>query len=617
LAEQVEIVRRYVIDGAAALAGIVASLSLERFVASGMSLQRVEVLGDEVRVFVLWPGVGEAAVCVAPPDGRPCFCGHPHASVMLIGASVSKPWALLMRRVASALGGGGVAGLIELLRPWMPVALDEHVEAPVGDEQPGPDGQRPGPDAAESDPGPRYEFTSPINQWGEDPPGRVPDPFPRTERDFLCDHAMRRKIYDSVRFDGPEAAVVHGDLECSFITPHSRAPLARFFNYPWPLKSGDDEGGVHGGGDNTLLGDLDVINGGGDKLEAAVRGRIVSARGRCPVTVFSTCVPTIIGDDVDGIVARCRDSSPHGVYHVSPRTVKTIDVSLPYVEAARDLFLADGGRPVPGTVGLVGFLDDRARAELAAILAEAGIPLAGCIVPLMGPGRMVEVLKAELLVFRPSVIHQDLCDRLFAGVDRARIAPPAPWGWAATRAWVLEVARQVGRGEAAAAVLDARMEVLDRRRRGLEEQAAGHALAFVLDAGQEERILDPASQTGLPILAMVRELGFPVRILVYAGREAAWAKSRERLAAAAHGGVEVHPFRTPDEMEALLGPPVRAAFTEFFFDHRLSRRGLAQFSARDFEIGLEGALRSLDRLVRVASTPFYRTYAAHLARGAS
>jgi hypothetical protein len=616
LAEPIDIVRRHVIDGAEAMAVTVASLSLERFVASGLSLQRVEVLGDEARVFVRWPGVGEAAVCVAPPDGRPCFCGPPHASVMLVGAAVSKPWALLMRRVASALDGRGVTALIDLLRPWMPVAIDEHVEAPIGDAQPGPDGQRPGPDAADADPGPRYEFTSPINQWGEDPPGRVPDPFPRTQRDFLCDHAMRRKIYDSVRFDGPEASVVHGDLECSFITPHSRAPLARFFNYPWPLKSGDDEGGVHGGDDNTLLDDFDVINGGGDKLETAVRRRIVAAGGRCPVTVFSTCVPTIIGDDVDGIVARCRDYSPHGVYHVSPRTVKTVDVSLPFVEAARDRFLAEGGRPVPGTVGLVGFLDNRARAELAAILAEAGIPLAGCIVPLMGPGRMVEVLKAELLVFRPSVIHQDLCDRLFAGVERDRIAPPAPWGWAATEAWVLEVARHVGREAAARAVLDSRIEALGRRRCAIEARAAESLLAFVLDAGQEERILDPASQTGLPVLALVRELGFPVRVLVYAGREAAWETARARLVAAADSGVEVHPFRSAEEMEALLAP-ARAVFTEFFFDHRLSRRGLAQFSAREFDIGLEGALRSLDRLVRLAETPFYRRYAVHLARGAS
>lgn len=578
------------------LADVAALLAIERFLSSGLILRRAEILEDEVRLYFSWANIGDAVISITPPDERPCYVRSRAANVMISGAQVTRPWAMLMKRIALAVTARGLVPLLERLRPPPP----EEDSTPI-EQQVGPDGP-----VTENPQRQLREFDSPINQWGELPNDK--SIFSKNLRDFMCDHATKRKFYDTFRFDGPEAAVLHGDLECLFITPRSRAPLPSFFNYPWPLRSGCGDLITSG---ETILEDLDVIQGGAEKLISAIRHSVTESGGNCPVTVFSTCIPVIIGDDIEGILSQCKHLSPNGIYHISPRTISAMDVQLPYILAARERFLAQGGLTEAGTIALIGFRDDRARAELISLLEGSGIRVTGCMVPELGPKRFEDVLRAEVLVIRQSSAHKALLDRLLDGVERKRIESEAPWGWAATTGFFSEIARYVGKEAEVARVIERKLEELSEERRLLEAKASDMVLAFVIEPGQEHRLIDPAAQTGLPILPVTLELGFPTRVLVYGEDVVRFEQARARLEG--YIGVEVLPFITPSDLDRLLEPPVRAVFSEYFYDHRLTRRGLAQFSARDFEIGLDGALRTLKRLIRIATLSFYRDYKLHIA----
>jgi len=50
----------------------------------------------------------------------------------------------------------------------------------------------------------------------------------------------------------------------------------------------------------------------------------------------------------------------------------------------------------------------------------------------------------------------------------------------------------------------------------------------------------------------------------------------------------------------------------FFLTKQLTRNGKGQFSFSTFEMGLQGAVRTLERLVTVCRLPFYRKYAKYL-----
>ena len=51
------------------------------------------------------------------------------------------------------------------------------------------------------------------------------------------------------------------------------------------------------------------------------------------------------------------------------------------------------------------------------------------------------------------------------------------------------------------------------------------------------------------------------------------------------------------------------AYSEFFFDKRLTRRGITQFSLLELEMGVRGALRSIDRMATLCNWPLYKRLA--------
>ena len=140
-------------------------------------------------------------------------------------------------------------------------------------------------------------------------------------------------------------------------------------------------------------------------------------------------------------------------------------------------------------------------------------------------------------------------------------------------------------------------------------------LGFVIEPGQEKRLLAPDSGTGLPVLPVAHELGFSVRLFLYSADISAYRDSLDRLATmlSRMKEVEILGFGTPDELaKQLREPDLGAVFSEYFFDWRLSRTGTAQFSARDFEMGFEGAARTKQRLQNLLELPFYRKFSHHL-----
>jgi hypothetical protein len=50
------------------------------------------------------------------------------------------------------------------------------------------------------------------------------------------------------------------------------------------------------------------------------------------------------------------------------------------------------------------------------------------------------------------------------------------------------------------------------------------------------------------------------------------------------------------------------------YDWRITEAGKGRFALQHFEIGVPGALRTIDRLVEICATPFYHKYHKYLAR---
>jgi len=545
-------------------------LDLARFIQAGMEITRVTIAGERIILQLDWDGVGSETVIIRRADDQPAFMSTRRLSLSVAGASAGRAWQVLLSRIAVSSGDADIDDLIFVLAGGVPDNM-----ADVAD--------------------------SPINAWGSG------DSWSQ----FFCDHAMARKFYEALQFEDNACFLVHGDLECKFITPRFRATLPRFFNYPWKI-FGESEGRDP----LTDLTDHDVIYGGEQRLSDHIEGMLSNQAVRGLVIINSTCVPVVIGDDVEKVMEKFRDRCTHGMYHISPQTENPTEIMMQYLDDARERAVREE-RPDDGSIALVGFRAGRTHGELRNLISEVGIEVKGTILPRASARLMERIMKADVLVFRPNVFMTELYDRVFLDCGRRRILPAPPFGLAATARWLMEIAASVGMEDRAAQVIESRLAGIAGVMEKLRLQAAQYEMTFVADPSSPARLLDPVSATGLAPLPAVAELGYRIRVLARDDFPALYRDFCDRIgtwAAASGVEVQVQGFSDSDSLAAAIASGSGGAvFSEFFYDSRISRHGRHQFSARDFEMGFEGAVRTAQRLLRLAANPFYDRYSGFIA----
>jgi hypothetical protein len=423
----------------------------------------------------------------------------------------------------------------------------------------------------------------------------------------------------------------HEDLECCYATPCLNDGTISFFNYSVSHRQGREEPALspeaylpppeapaerrqrreeqpieHWGDVATDLTDVDVIKGGTRKLEG-----ILDALAERPdkpdlVLVKMACVAKIIGDDLSEAMARFEERTGVPTVFLDNLADESNDFFSTLLERLRwePDFLEPAERA--GRINLVGFPDVPEMDRFVRVLGKLGITVNARLVPEVRLEDMKRYTWAELQVLVDSRLYYGSYEQLFGNVDIPSLRTTPPFGVAGSRAWLEAVAAELGRADGLAASWEAEWAPLADSWQRMCEKARGHRLGFVVDQPAMELLLSPEKGTGVPMLAMLAEMGFGLEFLVYTGDG---TKPDPRLPGL------VRPFRDVATLEELLRASAADAFySEFYFDRRLSRTGKAQFSISDFQLGLEGAIWTLNRLLRICSLSYYRRYAVFLGR---
>ena len=480
--------------------------------------------------------------------------------------------------------------------------------APAPPPGPGPDQAPSGPSEKDlaswhgalwdNEPGPNSQVWGAADQW----------------RNFFCDFETRRNVRMCLEGGTPVVNVWHQDLECSYATPnYLDASLPAFFKFPWPpfveqrggggprrprLKPRGDEG--EGQWDvMTNLRDLDVIHGGGRKLDEALAAAVAYAEGRAEaVVVHSTCIPTVIGDDAEAVVARWQKRTKIPIVYMNHTSASCQDFDV-CLALFRKLQKDPSFAKVASRrrcVNLVGFPEGPALQELVALLRETGIEVNARVMPSLSLETVRRYLSAEAQVLYPNGAYAKTYREFFEHLPIKSLRLAAPYGWEGTKAWVAGVAGKLGLKRGAQPALAKAAKALAAGWDAARRQVRGRSLAFVVDGFHMRRLTDPAQTWGVPLLRLLREMGFGVEILCF-------GEARK-------GGPRLSFFHTPEELDRLLREGrFDAVYSEYTYDSRLGRAGKAQFSLDCFEMGLAGAVRSLARLGGICRWPFARRYA--------
>ena len=427
---------------------------------------------------------------------------------------------------------------------------------------------------------------------------------PERWRLFFADNELRRGLDSAIQTDLPWIRVEHGDMECQHVG------TGPFVCFPWRAPHCTRPQGAAGSvGYVTDMKDLDVIQGAIKKFESLFDGLEAEFKHGCKasaVVVNCTCLPTIIGDEPDEVVRTRRPRLPVPVIYKE----QDQDPFGPHIGALKGLLQgAAQTETLPDAVNLVGYMPGPGLSELTALLAMIGLRVNVTALPLLSPAMMEAWCQAPVQVVLDNAYWRPLRTHLFSDPRVREVVAPPPYGLKGTEAWMAAVAEATGRPyrPAIASVLEPAMA----RWSSLAAQAAERVAGVVAEARHVPRLLDPSLNFGLPLLALLDEMGFRIRVMLYGGDPSAL---RQVLPDPRH---EVKVFGTPEELEDFLhGPDLDIVYSEYRFDHRVTRAGKVPFSAQVFEMGIEGGLRSLERLLKLCSMRFYRENAPYLRRQA-
>jgi hypothetical protein len=423
--------------------------------------------------------------------------------------------------------------------------------------------------------------------------------------------------------DLPVDLLIHGDRECAGMGTHCPGPIFR----PWAttLDVRPDVSKV-GRVAFTALRDTDLIGGGEGRLRASLEAMDREAPGRLLV-VMDTCVPQVIGDDVERVVSEHQATGARPLALISCRMEEHTPLRGPqafWLSVLRQL-ADEPARDVSPSVNLVGYgrADAPAVRELSALLDRLGVAVNAVLFPGLTEAHARRFRNTRASVVNPWPYVARLFEPIAAWSGRPVLTPGMPYGVEGTARWARQVAQAVtGSQPPELPVLAPDALAEWDRLRGL---ARGHTVAFATLSTQLDLPADEALTQGIPLLATLLEMGFRVALHCLDTPELRGAVQRrepgpafEALSARFDVGERLVTHTWTDLAalhDALAAPGVSLVYSELVADPRLRALGKAQLAPTDLQPGAMGALATLRELIRRASDPFRARYADLLANG--
>jgi hypothetical protein len=403
---------------------------------------------------------------------------------------------------------------------------------------------------------------------------------------------------------GNVAIIDHTDIECRFNNAPYDSRMPGFFNIPeTEYSSGESNASNNIRNLFTDVQDRDVIRGADKLLDQALLNLADDPKKPEMVFIHAGCLADVTGDDLEASAARTASKLRLPVVVVGNQN----DPVSTALSKLMDSNVITPERPLePGGVALLGLPEFVGRRTLHEQLERAGINVLVSVLPNLDHNALELLARAELLVGYPWERYRETARRLAARMVPARaIEPGVPFGLEGTMAWLRAIGEAVGRSEAVEGVIAQELAAIEPSWSALSARARRYRVGFVIDQPNWRSALDPARSLGVPMLPMLREMGFGVDVLIY---DPGGARHEAREA-----GVRVRSFRTCVELDALLREPETVLwYSEMLYERRVTRTGNSPFSLRQFRMGMQGALHSLRELVRRAELPFYRRYSGYL-----
>lgn len=322
----------------------------------------------------------------------------------------------------------------------------------------------------------------------------------------------------------------------------------------------------------------------------------------------ATCVPIVSGEDTESIVKRYQKTSKTPLLFLTCTAGSMENVFYDLLVTRRKEVQNRISGKKKNHINLIGFSNDHALTELIIILSGYGVKINTVILPHLNTEAVDKFPHAELNVVYSNNLWSHLYSQLSLDSDVRTISPSNPYGISRTEKFIADILDELK--------IDSGFSPdIPEEWNTLQKEAREYTVCFVIDGREPFRLTEDGHTWGVPLIPMAEEMGFNIAVFIYAEDRLTAYKAAKSV-----NGLFREPdrhtikaFRDECRLKTLLSDEkINAVYSDYFFDHRITTAGKAQFSLQIFELGINGALRTLKRLLRLCRLKFYTRYSKYI-----
>jgi len=344
------------------------------------------------------------------------------------------------------------------------------------------------------------------------------------------------------------------------------------------------------------------------------------------VVVLDTCISRLVGRDLGGCIRSF--GSEFQLPAVVQHGFRYKD-SKPLSQFWSQLFaLMDpqqGPSPAsPPTVNLVGLGDMafRTTRELGELLASVQIGINAHLLPGYSVNEIKTFGRADLTVINHcQTVLKEMGPVLQRQAGRPQLLIAPPFGLAGTARWLQRIGQALSLD--VAPLVDQELGAVTKAWQAWREKARNHRIGVVFAHDDAAMLFQPERTYGVPVLAVLAEMGFslhllpvqPVLLAADSRQDEVALEQRVRQTCpelAQPGALEVTRLTAPMLQTFLREADLSLVLAPLADDVFVTGLGKQPFTLRALEMGFAGALRTIERLVQLAQSPFYSRFGRYL-----
>jgi len=449
-----------------------------------------------------------------------------------------------------------------------------------------------------------------------DPPGGyLPDGF---DVDFLRTRALDDTgFFEMLLATSEEIGVVTScDRECfslfSFLASSKESWTT---NHPWRLRP--SPGYLEHCYNVTLDSRSTVL--GSENIERCLE-TLRSAETPPGLIIFiDSCLQRLIGEDVEGPLARFRAGCSLPLVHYDIRTTQH-----PYLQQLKDfwknVFLELADRQAGTRARRVAFLgcDPDVGDELARVLELMGLETGARVFPHLRVEDVQRLPSCGLVVVNEWEYVRTIFADMLQELDRPALALPLPYGVEGTSRWLDAVAGAVRGDRVSVAGVEGARRIRDESAAGLEAERArlgGTRIGVFVRYREGDRDvveqLSPRLRFGVPLCEFLHELGLGIDLNLFVGPkdDPDTARVAQSLGLRPGRGDSVGVFGSTSELaEKLERGEFPLVYTETFRDARIAAAGKTPLHLNQLRPGYRGAVQTARLVGGLVRSGFHARY---------